>query len=120
MLACREHRHAASVQALIASDLAALEAIWGVYLRNNITQLGAIWKVVLREKCSCLCCLWIVLCSLHEMGKFEGKVFSSVELGSMKISLDGSGESSLVRVLKPARSYWPKVRAKTRGIVTCL
>ena len=55
-LACREHRHAVGVQGPVASDLAALEAIWGMYLRNNITQPGA-WKVALRKKCpSCVVC----------------------------------------------------------------
>ena len=37
------------VQGPVASDLAALEAIWGMCLRNNVTQPGA-WKVALREK----------------------------------------------------------------------
>ena len=44
------------MQGSVASDLAALEAIWRMYLRNNITQPGA-WKVALREKCpSCVVC----------------------------------------------------------------
>jgi hypothetical protein len=40
------------------------------------------------------------------MGKFEGKMFSSVEQGPKKLSSDGGIESCLGRVLKPTRAYW--------------
>ena len=109
-LACREHGHAASVQGPIASDLAALEAIWGMYLRNNITHPVCLGGAA--PKLACLCCLQIVLCALHgEMKKLEGKVFSSVSKAPRDFH-QTEVESLVWLVLKPTRSYWHRSESK--------
>ena len=99
-----------SVQGPVASDLAALEAIWGMYLRNNITHPVCLGGAA--PKLACLCCLQIVLCALHgEMKKLEGKVFSSVSKAPRNFH-QTEVESLVWLVLKPTRSYWHRSESK--------
>jgi len=106
-------------QGPIASDLAALEAIWGMYLRNNITHPVCLGGAA--PKLACLCCLQIVLCALHgEMKKLEGKVFSSVSKAPRNFN-QTEVESLVWGGCSNQRGHiGTEARAKIRGIVTCL